>query len=553
MKEILFEKPNFSKKEEKLLKPFFTNLDKSVYGILFLPPEVAGALCSRASRSQYDLRIVFLKEFLQPFLNRKSKDSYNESLLKFIKFFNKHSIYKIFSNQRAREFYIKWLAQYGDDSIAQMAGTYLIFSSLSQVAIKHIENQRIGIAPIEKSTRFVDFSKKIKNRFRYFIPPEIRKMNFYFLYKSTMDEVFEKYNFLYQKYFEYLKENYKNEKEIVIKSKAFDVVRSILPTSTLSQISLFGNGQAFEYLILRSRKHKLYEIRWLSKRAFEELKLIIPSFLRRIYKKKSIDYQKYLGERIIREREAINSVFGSLKFKKTNIKINERVKLIEYDKDGENKVIAALLYFQSQMPYEKILEKIRRLSYSKKEEILNKIIYDRKFRWYKVPRAFENVYLRFEIVTNIGAWRDIQRHRMHTQQHQIFTIYNGYEIPEELIELKLDKDFKITLEKIEKLYEKIYKKDPIVGQYCVSFAHNIRFMQFQNLRQFFWETELRTIPQGHKDYRKIEQEKAKIVKNIYPIIGKYLLVDFNDYFFARRGIEKGILKKEKELKKIKYG
>jgi hypothetical protein len=73
------------------------------------------------------------------------------------------------------------------------------------------------------------------------------------------------------------------------------------------------------------------------------------------------------------------------------------------------------------------------------------------------------------------------------------------------------------------------------------------------LRQFFWETELRTIPQGHKDYRKIEQEKAKIVKNIYPIIGKYLLVDFNDYFFARRGVEKSILKKEKELKKIKYG
>jgi len=546
MKEILFEKPFLKKREKYLLRPFFTNLDKSVYGILFLPPEVAGALCSRASRSSHDLRVVFLNEFLKPFLDKKA--NYNKSLSNFIKFLNKNSIYEIFHNQRARDFYIKWLAQYGDDSISQMAGTYLIFSSLSQIAIKHIENQRIGIAPIEKSSRFVNFYKKIKNRFPYFIPPEILKMKLYSLYKNTLDEIFNSYKFLYDNYFEYLKKNYPKEKDIVLKTKTLDVVRLLLPTSTLSQVSLFGNGQAFEYLILRSRKHYLSEIRWLAKRSFEELRFIIPSFLRRINKKRSLDYQKYLGERIIREKEALKN----LKLEKANFKISDKVSLIEYDKDGENKVIAALVYFQSKLPYEKILEKIRKISYNKKEEILKKIIYDRKFRWYKVPRAFENVYLRFEIITNIGAWRDLQRHRMQTQHHQAFTIYNGYEIPEEIKLIGFEDKFKEAINKIENLYKKVEKKDEIVAQYCVSFSHNIRFMQFQNLRQFFWESELRTIPQGHRDYRKIEQIKAKIVKEIYPLIGKYLLVNFDDYFFSRRSIEKNISKKEEELKNINY-
>jgi thymidylate synthase ThyX len=539
MEETIFEKPNFNEKERYLLEPFFTNLDKSVYAILFLPPEVVGALCSRASRSKEDLRVVFLKEFVQPF----SETDYGQAFKNFVDFLHQNPYEVLFANPKAREFYIKWLAEYGDDSIAQMAGTHLVYSSLSQIAIKHIENQRIGIAPIEKSTRYVDYSLKINDHYLYFTPPEIEKIGLKEEYEKVMNNLFETYIFLYQKYFDFLKNKYPEEKEIVLKTKTFDVIRIILPLSTLGQLALFGNGQAFEYLINRSLNHPLEEIKWLGKRAKEELNKIIPAFLRRIEKEESGEYRKYLGERSKRIKECLKEV-NLEPTDSVNIDFSS-VKLIEYDKDGEDKIITSLLYPELKEPWGKILEKVKKLSVFEKEKILENVLKDRKYRWYKVPRAFESVYLRFEILLNIGAWRDLQRHRMQTQFHQKFNIDNGFDVPEELEEIGLKEKFVSAIENLEKLYQKIENKD--LAQYAVSFAHRVRFLQYQNLRQFFWETELRTTPQGHPHYRKIEQEKARIIQKIYPLISKYLLVDFQDYEFARRESVKKIEEKLKEI------
>ena len=87
-----------------------------------------------------------------------------------------------------------------------------------------------------------------------------------------------------------------------------------------------------------------------------------------------------------------------------------------------------------------------------------------------------------------------------------------------------------------------------MAQYCCTFGHRVRFTQYQNMRALFWEAELRTTSQGHPDYRIIEQEKARQIQKIYPLISKYLMVDFTDYDFARRGDTKKIESKEAELK-----
>jgi len=533
-----------TEEERYLLEPFFTNLDKSVYAVTFLPPEVIGALCSRTSRAKEDLRMIFLNEFIKPFLEEKS--DYEESLRALIDFLHKYPIELIFSNPKSREFYIKWLAQFGDDSIAQMAGTYLIYSGISQVAIKHIEDMRIGIAPIEKSTRYIDFSAK-----NYYIDPLLEKMGLASEYRVAMDALFETYSSLLEKYLTYLKKQYPEEKESLLKTKAFDVIRKILPTSVLSQLSLFGNGQAFEYLINRSLSHKLSEVRWLGQRAKEELDKIIPAFLRRVESPESADYRKYLserGERIQTTLKEINWQNPSRSDLDGFSREQVSVKLLEYDPDGENKIIAGLLYLELKEPYENILQKVRRLSAQNKEKILQEVLKDRKFKYYKIPRAFENTYLRFEILMNIGAWRDLHRHRIHTQYRQKFDIYNGFDIPEELREANLDEEYSAAIKRAEEVFLKIEKNDQDIAQYCCTLAHKVRFIQYQNLRQFFWEAELRTIPEGHPDYRKIEQEKIRLVQKIYPLISRYLLVDMNDYEFARRGVFDKIKKKEEELK-----
>ena len=131
----LFDRPEFSKKEKFLIEPFFTNCDKNAFAVSFLPPEVIGALCSRTSRAKDDLRAIFLKEFIGPFIEEKS--NYGTSLKRLISFFHRYPVELIFSNPKGREFYVKWLAQYGDDSIAQMAGGHLVYFLLLQNAIKH--------------------------------------------------------------------------------------------------------------------------------------------------------------------------------------------------------------------------------------------------------------------------------------------------------------------------------------------------------------------------------------------------------------------------------
>ncbi|MFA5878162.1 MAG: FAD-dependent thymidylate synthase [Candidatus Staskawiczbacteria bacterium] len=539
----LFDKPQFSGDERHLIEPFFTNIDKSVFAVTFLPPEVIGALCARTSRAKEDLRMLFLNEFIKPFLDENSE--YGVSLKALIEFFHKHPLELIFSNPKGREFYIKWLAQFGDDSIAQMAGAHLIYAGISQLGIKHLEDMRIGLAPIEKSTRYVDYAAKVDGHYLYYTDPTLEQAGLLKEYEETMNHLFETYILINTKYLEHLRKLYPDEKEMVLKTKAFDVARKILPVSTLSSVSFFGNGQAFEYLISRSLNNKLGEVRWIGQAALDELNKIIPAFLRRIESQDSEDYRKYLSER----GERVNKSLDDLKWQKDLVPSQTNVKLLDYDGDGENKVIAGLIYPELQEPFSRVLGKVRKLSVEEKEKILQETLKDRKYRYYKIPRAFENTYLRFEIAMNIGAWRDVHRHRIHTQYRQRFSPYNGFDTPVELKEVNLENEFKAAITKTEALYEKVKQFDPDIAQYCCALAHKLRFIQYQNLRSFFWETELRTIPQGHVDYRKIEQEKIKLVQKIYPLLSKYLLVDMQDYDFARRGTVEQIAKKEEELKK----
>lgn len=535
-----FEKLNLSPKQKYLIKPFFTNLDKNTFAVSFLPPEVIGALCSRTSRAKEDLRIVLLKEFIEPFI--KEKTQYGKSLKKLIAFLHKNPIELIFSNPKGREFYIKWLAQYGDDSIAQMAGTHLIFSSISQIAIKHFEEMRIGLAPIEKSTRYVDYSSKINGKYRYYTDPALKKLGLEKEYKKAMDNLFETYTKIINKYLQILKEKYPEDKEQVLKAKAFDNARGLLPMSTLSQVAFFGNGQAFEYLMARSLSHPMGEIAYLAREALEELSKIIPAFLRRSEGEQAKDYRDYL----VGKDTAVEKILSKLKIKNGSKNL-ELVKLIDYEKNGEEKIIAALLYPKLHIAFEEVLKAVLKMSLKQKKEILDSVFAKRKARWYKVPRAFEKAYVTFDMVLNNGAWRDLHRHRMLSQYRQRFSIYNGFDIPKDLIEAGLDKLFTEAVTQAEKVFKKIEKKDKDLAQYAVTMAHRVRFMQKQNLRAFFWQSELRTTSQGHPDYRKIEQEKAKLIKKVYPLIGNYLMVDFNDYDFARRGTIEKIEQREKKL------
>src|ERR1044071_1200967 len=173
----------FTIEEENRLRPFFTNLERSVFG-LKLPQEVAGALFSRYSRSTKSLRRTFLDEFLgdpelglDNLLGDQSPVSDDNAALK-----------------KARAFYERVLVGYGDDSVAQLGGAHVACENISNVAAKLLEDARIGIAPLEKSTRYVRFDQKdAAGNYLFYREPKIMASRHRDAYLEVMNLLFDTY------------------------------------------------------------------------------------------------------------------------------------------------------------------------------------------------------------------------------------------------------------------------------------------------------------------------------------------------------------------------
>src|SRR5207253_4175334 len=115
-------------------------------------------------------------------------------------------------------------------------------------------------------------------------------------YTQTMDHLFDTYVQLLGPLQAWLKANF-DEKDSILEKKAFDTLRGLLPMATLGQVAFRGNAQAFEYLINRTAKHPVGELRWFASELKGELDKEIPSLLLRVADEKSGEYQKYLNSR----------------------------------------------------------------------------------------------------------------------------------------------------------------------------------------------------------------------------------------------------------------
>lgn len=567
---VSFEK--FTKDERWFLEPFFTNLDRNVFAATYLPSEVLGALASRYSRSTKGVRRLFYDEYIRPILepdleglNKKSvreAEAMRKGLLEFVDFLHKHGGWEaVVNSRRARDFFRKWLAGFGDDSIAQMAGGHIYLENISIVATKILEDFRIGLAPLEKSTRYVMFDQKMGGRWLYFVEPDLAKSKYGKEYLKIMNMIFRRYAASFEPLSKYLRKKFPKETDQTdraynetIKAKACDVLRLYLPAATLTNVGFFGVGQAFDYLLTKCHVHPLWEIRQLAQDIEKELSQIIPSLVYKASSPLGKMHQKYLATTEQTLEKTTQRLLGSLgsnpKEGRTLSGGESGIDLVEWDADAQDRIIAALLYKYSKLGFREIKEKVRKLSAKQKLAVIQKVIAKRKFRQHKLVRAFENTYYKFDIVANLGMYRDLHRHRILTQERQRFTTELGFDIPEELRLSKLAASYADTAKKVDQFYKKVAKNFPNQVQYAVMLGHRIRWYQWENLRELAWETELRTGPQGHPHYRRIEHLKVKAVAKVHPVLAATLkFVDFRDYDLARRESEKMIDKTLAQFKK----
>src|SRR5581483_2080247 len=475
----------FTPEEKARLAPFFTNLDRPTFG-LKLPQEVAGALFSRYSRSAKSLRRTFLDEFLgdpelglRDLLGAQTGASGDSAALK-----------------KARACYERVLVGYGDDSVAQLGGAHLACENISNVAVKFLEDARIGIAPLEKSTRYVRFDQKdAAGDYLFYREPKIMASRHRDFYLEVMNLLFETYSKQMEPMLECVARSLPIEQlevrdpvsgkalpydeakrddrlrrwaetayRATVRAHACDVLRSYLPAATLTNVGMFGVGQAFEYLVSKSYSNELSEMKDLAGAMHGELNQLIPSFVKRA------QFNEYLTGTSAAARALAAKItdFGPLETK-------EPVTLIDYDSAAEEKAIAGILYPRARQPLAQLRQIAARMNAEERRQILAEHFAKRRHRRDKLGRAFENVYYTFDILGNLGLYRDLQRHRILTQERQDYTTVHGYDTPPEIEEAGFKREFDDCMKRAADLYEEIYRDLPGEAQYAVPFAYKIRW------------------------------------------------------------------------------
>lgn len=569
----------FTKEEQSYLKPFFSNVDKPVFVAQYLPEEVIGALSSRYSRATQSLRRLFLKEYIEPIVHPeqqknwaamsekdrkeaiKTRDLFNEVVTRLNK---GEGIDAVVNVQRGRKFFDTWLAQYGDDSIAEMGNVHVCIEGASIIAIKEFQDKRIGISPLEKSTRYVQFwEKRPDGEYQYLIPGEIKGTPIEKEYKEAMDGLFEAYIRISEPHLNYIKGKYSKGEDESDRSfegsraaKRFDDIRDILPFGHQSNFAMSGNGRAFEDVISRCLMHPLGEIRWWGQQVCNELEKIVPSFVHRPKTPRGAEMQLYRHNIKVLRDELYKEVIDA----KTESKQSRWVKLVSSTPNADIEVISSFLYASGETTsLADIFKQVKKIGVRKRKEILKRILAERKLanidpqrqavRFRKVPRAFENAHFMFDIWGRGSGYKDLQRHRMVTLDRQQFTCGWGYDLEKDLLQSPVLGEVEKAFKKMEKVFKKLVKQSPYVAQYLVPYAYIQHWYMNLTAREIYWMVELRTGPQGNPHYREICQQIAQAAKKVTPALFEGLLVDINDYTLARRESEKKIERKLKAIEK----
>lgn len=536
----------FSIKEKKILSDHFSNTEDNVFAIITPRQVDRGALMSRYSRTDKSMRRIFLDEFLQ-------------------------------NKTRGEEFYNRVLLEYGDDSVAELGEAQIAIEGLSNIAVKKIEDRRIGLSYLEKSSRYVAWNKKENGKYRFYRDPEIMKSRFADMYEESCNFSFDTYSKNIEPMINYVREKYpiekysfkdskdgkgklfsklKNESDIKsanmiyrgsTKAKALDILRGLLPASTLTNVGITGNGRAFEYLLTVLGSSELKEEHDLASKIKKELDTTIKSFVRRADDKHGNAFQKYLRD-IKNKSKTITA-----KEIKSKPKKGAFTKLVDYEseKNSIDKIITSIMYERSpSVSYHNILQQVKKMSKEKKNKIINDFTNIRTNRRHRPSRAFENIYYTFDLCNNFGMFRDFHRHRALTLERQLLTTDHGYNMPNEIKILGIEKDFKDSMNKTKETFDKIRIKHPEQGQYVVNFGYNYPYFMKFNLREACHLIELRTVPQGHVDYRRVAQQMFKQINKVHPNLSKIMkYVDMKEYDLERFESEKRTEEKRKKLKK----
>ncbi len=496
----------FSDEERARLAPFVTDLDAPVFALVNLPETVKAALFARYSRHPGTLRRLVLDEFADDLPPAPAPASPAPP------------------TSRAAELYERVFVGYGDDSVAQLGGVHVACEWVSNVLTKILQRPRLG-AYLEQSTRYIAYDRPLPGPgggWRYHREPALGPA-----YEQAMDELFETYARLLPQMTQWVAERFPADAgagsqaahERAVKAKALDLVRGLLPAGSLSHMGLFASGQAVEALILHLLAHPLPEARRCGEQLLTAVRAALPSFVARVERPDRggvwIDYLRERGasEQRIARRLGLDDASASERDR------GPSVRLLHVDGD-EQQLLTALLFEAADTSERQIRARVDRLTADERAQAIAELTGPRANRRHRPGRGFEALRYRFEIISDYGAFRDLQRHRMLTVQWQTLTPHLGAAVPEEVDAAGHGDDYRRALATSRAAWQRLADEGlHAQAPYALCLGHRIRYVLDLNAREAMHVAELRSGREGHPAYRAVAQQLHRLIGDVHPAVG----------------------------------
>jgi thymidylate synthase ThyX len=498
----------FSEAERERLAPHVTNLDRPVFALVNLPDTMKGALFARYSRYPGTLRRLFLDEFAEDLPDGVARWEGAEG-------------------ERAAALYERIFLGYGDDSVAQLGGAHIACEWASNVLTKVLQRPRLA-AYLEQSTRYIAYDRPMEDgdgqegparRYRYYRDDELGPA-----YEAAMDGLFDAYAGALPRVTAWAAERFPpaaGESEAAhrraVRAKALDLLRGLLPASSLSHMGIFASGQAYEQLILHLLAHPLPEARDYGRMILDEVQAVMPSFVTRVQRpERGGRWVAYLEER----EAATRRWAGRLGLDRAREPgAGPSVRLLHVDGD-EDRLLAALLFEGGATGEGEALDAVRALSGEDRVALADDLLGGRENRRHRPGRGLEALRYRFEIVSDYGAFRDLQRHRMLTVQWQGLTPDLGAGVPAEVDEARCGEDYRRALDGSAAEYARLADAGlERAAPYALCLGYRIRYVLDLNAREAMQLIELRSGREGHPSYRAVAHEMHAQIAAVHPAVG----------------------------------
>ncbi len=484
--------------ERERVAPYVTDVSGPVFALTNLPEVVKGALFARYSRSAKSLRRLLVDEFLPPEADGGPRPAADTGAAK------------------ADAFYDRVLAEYGDDSVAQLGGAHLAVEGASNLLTKVLEWGRLA-SYLEQSTRYIRLDDRPDGQYRYVRPEAVLADPVCGpAYTEVLDEAFDTYARLIPVLVDHLDRVTPADasvppaaRERAVRAQALDALRGLLPAATQANVGIFASGQAFEAMLVRMQASPLVEARECGQAMLRELRKVIPAFLTRTDRPdRGGRHAHYLHD----NAAATDAVAQRLLGERPQEVDGPVVRLVDFDPDGESRVIAHALWPSSGRPLEEVRHAAENLGPADQAAVVAAYVGRRADRRERPGRALEATNYTFEVVCDYGAYRDLQRHRLLTLQAQPLTADLGYDIPPEVHDAGVADDYRAAQARCAALHDLLRGPFPDEAGYAVTLAHRIRFTIGMNAREAMHLIELRSQPQGHATYRRVAQEMHRLIR-----------------------------------------